>query len=300
MSIAECSVDPDRIFARNADPGNIASLPWSAAVAASPGQAQALLRAHGYLHLSGVFSDAELGQAARDVASLFEVGLAPEGGTRPELRNILRADRRPLPSRRGEFSYQIEHAFRQVDSLRALIESTKTRNLLSLLEIASPVLFDDQCYLKPGRNGGPTYLHRDSDFFGPLEMVTIWVPLTRTDEDSGCLWFLPASHVTQDRKFGLVRRSAPPCGDPDIDRDLDFFYEFERPLAFTPVPCAAGDVLLIHRHMLHASKRNMSAADRLSYLIEVVPEASIARYRHAYPGVFDYDDRIDHVMRLRP
>lgn len=298
MTGVELWTNEDRIFGPGANLKPAPCLAWPAAIFSSRGRAQGLFADNGYLHLSKVFAEAQLESVVKGVGELFAQQLLTGASSKLEPRNILRADRRPMTSERQELSLQIEHAFRELPSLRSLIEGPEIRKLLAVLEIEAPMLLDDQCYLKPERNGGPIYLHRDSDFFGPLEVTTFWIALTKTDVNSGCLWFLPASHVRDDRAFGLVRRSTAPQGDPDIDRDLDFFYEVERSLEFAPAPCDVGDVILIHRNVLHASRRNSSAQARLSCLIEVIPVSSIDLYRRTHAGVFEYHDRVEHLIRL--
>jgi hypothetical protein len=300
MTLVDLSTNENRVFQQGADIEPAPTLVWPTDLLAASGRAQALFARDGYLHLSKLLPEAQLRNVARDVSELFASQRTPGSGGGLTLNNILRADRRPEPSGRREFSLQVEHAFRELASLRSLIQRPEIRRLLAWLGVEAPVLFDDQCYLKPERDGGPTYLHRDSDFFGPLEVTTVWISLTKADVDSACLWFLPGSHVKADREFGLVRRSAAPRGDLNVDRELDFFYEVEHPIAFVPAPCEVGDVILIHRKVLHASRPNSSARPRLSYLLEVVPEASVCLYRKSHPGVFEYHDRIDHFIRLAP
>jgi ectoine hydroxylase-related dioxygenase (phytanoyl-CoA dioxygenase family) len=233
------------------------------------------------------------------VQEIFEDLLASRAVDCLTLSNILRADRRAVASAAGEYAFQVEHAFRHSDELRNLARSREVRSILANIADRPTVLFDDQCYLKPARHGGPTYLHRDSDFFGPLRVTTVWLPLTRTTEESGCLWFLPGSHRQRDETFGVNRRTGAPQDDPDADRELGFFYEFDpATLPVVPVRCEPGDAVIIHRDVLHASMSNRSSQPRYSYLMEFVPRGDVALFGTNYVGVFEYHDRLANMLEI--
>lgn len=260
---------------------------------------QASFERDGYLHIPNALQSSRVSEVTQAVKGIFAELRTSRNANHLALSNILRADRQSEASSKGEFSFQVEHAFRYSDELRAFALCDDVRSMLKMIDDRRTLLFDDQCYFKPEHCGGPTYLHRDSDFFGPLAVTTIWVPLTTTSEESGCLYFVPGSHRQNNAELGVRRRTEPPSADPTADRELDFFYEFDpQALHAVPLPCDPGDAVIIHRDVLHASMSNSSSQPRYSYLIEFIPEDDISRYRPDYPGVFEYHDRLINMIPI--
>ena len=54
---------------------------------------------------------------------------------------------------------------------------------------------------------------------------------------------------------------------------------------------AAGDILVLHRDLLHCSQATSARWERFAYLVEYVAADDVDRYRLSCPGLFDYDDR---------
>jgi ectoine hydroxylase-related dioxygenase (phytanoyl-CoA dioxygenase family) len=258
---------------------------------------QALFERDGYLHIPGALQPSRVAVVTQAVIEIFDALRTSQNAHDLVLSNILRADRQAAASSKGEFSFQVEHAFRHSDELRALALCEDVRSMLMMIDDHPALLFDDQCYFKPEHCGGPTYLHRDSDFFGQLAVTTIWIPLTPTTEESCCLYFVPGSHRQKDAELGVRRRTEPPRADPNTDRELDFFYEFDpQTLHAVPLRCDPCDAVIIHRNVLHASMSNSSNQPRYSYLMEFIPEDDVSRYRADHPGVFEYHDRLVNMV----
>jgi ectoine hydroxylase-related dioxygenase (phytanoyl-CoA dioxygenase family) len=253
----------------------------------------------GYLHVPGALRPSRVAAVTQAVQEIFDAHRTSRHSHDLVLSNILRADRQTAASSKGEFSFQVEHAFRHSEELRTLALCEDIRAMLRLVDDRPALLFDDQCYFKPERCGGPTYLHRDSDFFGQLAVTTIWIPLTPAREESGCLYFVPGSHRKQDTELRVRRRTEAPRGDPNTDRELDFFYEFDpQTLHAVPLRCDPCDAVIIHRNVLHASMSNSSNQPRYSYLMEFLPEDDVSRYRAVHPGVFEYHGRLANMVPL--
>ena len=253
----------------------------------------------GYVKVASPYPD-DLIQSA--LARASELVKAAGDATSPlpgRFANILRADRSAAPAPSGDLALHREHLFREEPAFRALVTAATTRHLLAHAEMRQPVLLDDQLYYKPSSVGGATYLHRDSDFFGNLQLVTVWVALTPAGEDSSCLRLHPKSHVRGDEEFGIARRIDPPGGDWDAERAFDFFYEIrDQSENLISVPCGVGDVLLLHRRVLHGAYANRSERSRLSYVMEFIEQDDILKYEKEYDGVFTYHDRKAHMVAL--
>lgn len=257
----------------------------------------------GYLLMSQLLSKEEILELESEARRIIDQASQVQSSNKsnqPRLHNILCADGAVAAPVEGRLSLHIEHVFRHSQIFNRLIRDAR------LIQIAASVcgsnlrFLDDQLYWKPASVGGSTYVHRDSDFFGPLRMATIWLPLCDVGEDNGCLWAIPGSHNRDVPLAGLRRRSeAPPGTSPDC-RPFDFFYEVDlQEAAFASLPMQAGDVLILHRHLVHCSFEVHSARERLSYLIEYFAAEDYGRFRQSCSGLFDYDDRWRYMEPLQ-
>ena len=107
--------------------------------------------------------------------------------------------------------------------------------------------------------------HQDNAVLTPdadeTEMVTVWFPLTPAPENMGCLTVVPGSHHEGLRTHcpgGTTDLSIPPSLVPA-----------ERAVS---VPMERGDVLFLHRRMLHASLANTSDQVRFSFDLRYQPD----------------------------
>lgn len=127
-----------------------------------------------------------------------------------------------------------------------------------------PRLFIDHAMLKPPHRGRPTPWHQDGAF--ALEnargtVITIWMPLQGVDRTSGCLEFIPGSHlwpVLPHRHVG---------GDPR-SRGLEISETVPiddwRAVA---CPLRAGDATVHHGLTVHRSYPNVGAEPRRAYAL---------------------------------
>jgi phytanoyl-CoA hydroxylase len=107
--------------------------------------------------------------------------------------------------------------------------------------------------VKPPEKGAPFPMHQDYPYF-PHEQHSVLaasVHLDDTDEENGCLYVVPGSHV---------QGPLEPTGE---SKNLDVPLE-----AGTPVPCAAGDVLFFNYLTIHGSGVNRSARTRRNVLFQ--------------------------------
>jgi phytanoyl-CoA hydroxylase len=98
--------------------------------------------------------------------------------------------------------------------------------------------------------------HQDAAVVTPdadtTELVTVWVPVTDASEENGCLQVLPGSH-----HVGL--RVHCPGETSDLTAA-------QAQIAGTAkrLPALRGDIIVLHRHLLHASLPNHSDTVRMS------------------------------------
>ncbi len=134
------------------------------------------------------------------------------------------------------------------------------------------LVFHSTVWLKPAGSAGLVPWHQDGTYFGlaPHEHVTAWVALTPSTPESGCVEVLPGSH----RDGQHAHRDA---ADPDImlSRGQSVAAPVDATVA-APVVLRPGQFSLHHTMVLHASRPNRSAADRIGIGISYIP----ARVRH--------------------
>lgn len=244
--------------------------------------------------------DAETVGLLRDealrICSLAESIPDSPGG--PRLHNILSA-KPGYQAIDGQRSLHVEHVFRFGPLFRELIHDPRLVEPVRAVCDTDLRLLDDQLYWKPASVGGPTYIHRDSDFFGPLRVVTAWIPLCSVDETNDCLWAAAGSHRLEQPLAGVRKRAAPQQGVAPDRRPFDYFYEVDWPAGFQPLRMNEGDVLLLHHHVLHCSLGVRSNRQRMAYLVEYVAAENLDRHRETCPGLFDYHDRWQYMEPIR-
>ena len=134
------------------------------------------------------------------------------------------------------------------------------------------LVFHSTVWWKPAGSEGIVPWHQDGTYFGlaPFEHVTAWVALSPSTPDSGCVEVLPGSH----RDGQLPHRDTK---DPRImlSRGQSVVAPVDA-AAVVPIVLQPGQFSLHHTMVLHASRPNRSAADRIGIGISYIP----ARVRH--------------------
>lgn len=110
---------------------------------------------------------------------------------------------------------------------------------------------------KPPRTGSPIPWHQDGGSFWGVDrdpVLQIWTALDDIDERSGCVSYLPGTHVA-----GL----ATPLGGVVPDACVDG----HRGPPEIQLPARAGESLLIHNHVWHRSGPNPSEGRRRAFTV---------------------------------
>ncbi len=121
-----------------------------------------------------------------------------------------------------------------------------------------------------------TRWHQDSGVVLPeaddTEMLTVWLPLTPSREEHGCIKLVAGSHRD---------RLQPHCPQPTGGYEIPtrFFAEEET----IPVPMDAGDVLFMSRYTCHGSLANTSDQIRWSFDLRYSPTGQPTG-RSEFPG----------------
>ena len=128
--------------------------------------------------------------------------------------------------------------------------------------------------LKPARYGHETPWHQDEAYWDPYfdhDGVSVWMPLEDASVESGCMRFIPGSHL------GPVRPHRHIHDDPQVHGlvtdDVD-----ERQAVACPLP--AGGISVHHSRMVHYAGPNRTDRPRRAYIhvFSVPPRRRAAPY----------------------
>jgi ectoine hydroxylase-related dioxygenase (phytanoyl-CoA dioxygenase family) len=124
-----------------------------------------------------------------------------------------------------------------------------------LLGVGAVRLWHDQAlYKEPG--GRETDAHQDHAYWpiAEADTITAWIPLTEIDDDTGCMGYVPGSHLGDVEFVDIF--SKPGSGAGLVAKQ-----------AAEPVwvPCKPGDVIFHHGRTVHLAKPNRSERMRRVY-----------------------------------
>lgn len=152
---------------------------------------------------------------------------------------------------------------------RRAFEFSRHPALLDVVEdLIGPdiLVFSSRFWIKPGGDGSYVSWHQDSAYFGlePNELVTIWLALTDSTPENGCVRVLPGSHIgkththseTPDAKNLLARGQA--IADIDDSSAVDFVLR-------------AGQFSCHHERIVHGSNPNETGSDRIGLGLFYMP-----------------------------
>ena len=122
------------------------------------------------------------------------------------------------------------------------------------------LLYYSNCWFKNDRDEGYVTWHQDITYFGhePPEVLTFWVALTPSTEESGCMQVLPGTH-----KHGPLPLAAPDLNDRNMlpsGQLVDFETDDVVPVS---MPLAPGEASVHHSCAIHGSLPNMSDHRRM-------------------------------------
>ncbi|MDI1243235.1 MAG: phytanoyl-CoA dioxygenase family protein [bacterium] len=133
-----------------------------------------------------------------------------------------------------------------------------------IIEIAEQLLggsirfWHDQVFLKPAGDGAVVAWHQDYSYWTrtvPLAHLTCWIGLDDSDEENGCVQYVPGSH-----RWHLLPRG-------DLANDMTAVFQHlnaEQKDAFHPTPAVmkAGEASFHHPMTVHGSYENRSDRPR--------------------------------------
>ena len=164
-------------------------------------------------------------------------------------------------------AWRISHAFHDLIFCPAV-----TTAAMRLLD--GPVRFwHDQIFAKPAKDGGVVAWHQDYSYWtrtAPVAHLTCWIGLDDSNEENGCLNYVPGSH-----RWDLLPRN-------DLANDMDAILDLlddEQKQQFRPVPSIleAGEASFHHPMTVHGSYENRSDRPRRAVVLNFIRDGVESR-----------------------
>lgn len=162
--------------------------------------------------------------------------------------------------------------------LGAWLVDEALRDAISLPSITVPAaqalgvrrlrFWHDQIFTKPAQHRGSVPWHQDYAYWTrtePAAHVTMHIALDDSDEDNGCLHYVPGSH-----RWGLF--DPVPFDGPQDGVRVQLPRELRA--AFRPVACPLrrGQGVLHHSHTMHGSPANRSTRPRRALVLNYIAD----------------------------
>ena len=201
---------------------------------------------------------------------------------------------------KGHLCFRRSYEFSFHDRILDVVEDLIGPNILA---------FASRFWMKKGNDGTFVSWHQDSAYFGldPHELVTVWLALTDSTPEMGCMRVMPGSHLeetrshveTYDKKNLLLRGQS--IEGLDESRAVDLILK-------------TGQFSCHHERIIHGSAENATDRDRCGLAIFYMPTQvksvigrrtaclvrGVDEYNHwdADPAPKDRIDRqiIDHIQ----
>jgi phytanoyl-CoA hydroxylase len=200
-------------------------------------------REHGFVHAAGVFDAGEV----EEMRAAIDRILDDVAGTKHDENHTWQAVRKTA----------VLKGFHNVEYHDAVFTraASHPRLVAILVELIGPnvQLHHTKMLVKPPEQGAPFPMHQDYPYFPHTRhsVLAASVHLDDTDLENGCLRVVPGSH-----RLGPLEATGPS-------------HALETPLEEgTPLPAAAGDVVLFNYLTIHGSGVNGSPRTRRNVLFQ--------------------------------
>lgn len=157
------------------------------------------------------------------------------------------------------------------------LEVSATPAILDMLEqLLGPdlILWGSNVFYKRPMEGPATPWHRDGRYWvmHPLSTVSVWIAITNSTLENGCLRFIPGSH-TEEELGEHYDATEPGLIVPGTIRS----HEFDESTAYD-VEVEAGQMVLFGPYTIHGARANRGVSERAGYALRYMPATS--RFNH--------------------
>jgi ectoine hydroxylase-related dioxygenase (phytanoyl-CoA dioxygenase family) len=229
-------------------------------------------RQNGYLALDALTTQKEVARIREIYDRLFEERVGRERGDQFDLAGADDdKERAKLPQILGPSNYAPE-----------LKDTLAWANAGAIMEqlLGGPLTGQgDHAILKPAGYGASTPWHQDEAYWNPAfdhYSLSVWMPLQDVDARSGCMHFVPGSHLTE------VAPHRPIGGDPRVhglEVDPDAQVDVSKAVG---IPLKAGGCTIHHQRTLHFAPPNTSDQPRRAWILMGSREATPREVAHNY------------------
>jgi phytanoyl-CoA hydroxylase len=215
-------------------------------------------REKGYLRIPGIFDAGKVEELRSDLDRLLQDWATTSIGWTGPWRQVYMS---PDVEQRSKLTHLHDLHFYSAAWARAVANERLAGALSQLLESPNVELHHTTLHLKPPETGMPFPLHQDSPFYrhegaGYVDAI---VHLDDTNDENGCLRFVPGSHL--DGHMEHITEVDGQEVSPHLPTDA-------WPLDQTePVEAKAGDVVAFSIYTVHGSRIN--STDRWRRLVRL-------------------------------
>ena len=190
-----------------------------------------------------------------------------------ETIEAIRADHERLIAKFPQFTDYCPAVFRHNASF---LDYARNDGLLDMIEqVIGPniALWNSSFFAKPAKVGTRTPWHQDGEYWPirPLATCSVWIAVDDSNEQNGCLQFIPGSHKRQVLESHHVN-NADGLALP-LELDSDTFDESDA----VKIVLKAGQISLHDIFLMHASDPNRSDRPRRGMTLRFMPTTSVYR-----------------------
>lgn len=185
------------------------------------------------------------------------------------------------PGRKAE---QLSHELITQDAFWVrLVSDDRLLDLAEQFVGANLGLFASHYIAKPPRLGKAVPWHQDGSYWPlePMEVVTIWLALDKTDKENGCMRVIPGSH-----KDTLINKSSYVKQQDEMAFEIAMDPKLVNESKSVDIELEPGDVEIHHPNIVHGSWPNRSDRWRRGLTIRYIPTTTRITAEKPHPAAF--------------
>jgi phytanoyl-CoA hydroxylase len=212
----------------------------------------------GYARIPGVFTQVEVERLRADLDALLQDWATTNAGWTGPWRQAYMS---PDVEQRSRLTHLHDLHLYSAAWASAVAKPELADAMADLLGTPNVELHHTTLHLKPPETGMPFPLHQDSPFYRHEDpgYVDAIVHLDDTNDENGCLRFVPGSH-----RGGHIEHITEVDGEPVSPHLPTDWWPLDKT---EPVPARAGDVVAFSIYTVHGSRIN--STDRWRRLVRV-------------------------------